>query len=722
MQTRILPAALLLTLLAALPASATDQLRIQDPQSWWRSGQGTIEQAVVTVRPVGVYVEYGLYLTLSARDLGFTHADTMEVILQFDLPQESIVRDSWLWIGDTIIRAEIMDKWTAESIYEEIVNRRRDPSILYKRSQTQYELRIFPLAGDESRKVKITMLVPARWSARAVSAPLPTGLVRTSKTAVPGLSVIAWPGGEWNNPRFPEVPAQSFSPSYDTTNGSHARADLSWSAMANPVRFAMDAPLRNGVYVNRHHDGDGGHYQLALLPSLALDLDSRRKTAILFDHSAGNSSVATAEVLSTVKSVLFSTMTHRDSFNLVFSQVPVRRASDAWLPADSATIDSVFASLGANPIASYSNLPALLADGIGFVGENGGQGHLLLVASSDQFGESSPANQLIDDLLGLMTTVVPIHVAEYQTQNFSYHWIGSRTYYGNEYFYTNVTRLTGGNYTPMRQGYPYSGSFLPFGTVIPSAFEAIGGFISSFDLHTKAQGGFCYSRINLGGAGTPVYIDRPILQVGRYYGDLPLTVEISGVYNSAVFNASIEAGDTTSGPVDSVVVESWAGNYVRSLEAQQQTNDVVNEIVRTSVGERVLSIYSAFLCLEPSRGGEVCYGCLDESGEVVEVQDSTAAADTASGLQAWPNPFNSATTIRFRLPADALGDGASLRIYDVLGREVRDFDLASVEPGSSSEVTWNGTDGNGATVNSGVYFVVFRSAAGVRTLKLMMLK
>jgi hypothetical protein len=66
--------------------------------------------------------------------------------------------------------------------------------------------------------------------------------------------------------------------------------------------------------------------------------------------------------------------------------------------------------------------------------------------------------------------------------------------------------------------------------------------------------------------------------------------------------------------------EAWAGNTIQSLESQAQTNDVINEIVFYSLDERVLSIYSAFLCLEPSRGGEVCYNCMDES-ELVGVED-----------------------------------------------------------------------------------------------------
>jgi len=90
------------------------------------------------------------------------------------LPENAIVDDSWLWIGKDIIKAKLMDKWTATGIYEGIVKRRKDPSILMKQSATQYELRVFPLVGNQTRKVKITYLMPITWSKINVAASLPT--------------------------------------------------------------------------------------------------------------------------------------------------------------------------------------------------------------------------------------------------------------------------------------------------------------------------------------------------------------------------------------------------------------------------------------------------------------------------------------------------------------------------------------------------------------------
>ncbi len=72
----------------------------------------------------------------------------------------------------------------------------------------------------------------------------------------------------------------------------------------------------------------------------------------------------------------------------------------------------------------------------------------------------------------------------------------------------------------------------------------------------------------------------------------------------------------------------------------------------------------------------------------------------------WPNPFNPATTIAYQLPEKA---AVRLNIYDVSGRLIKALVNESVEAGRH-EVEWDGTDTNGQTAGSGVYF--YRLEAG----------
>jgi hypothetical protein len=71
-----------------------------------------------------------------------------------------------------------------------------------------------------------------------------------------------------------------------------------------------------------------------------------------------------------------------------------------------------------------------------------------------------------------------------------------------------------------------------------------------------------------------------------------------------------------------------------------------------------------------------------------------------------PNPFNPQTVIPFEVPAPTR---VTVRVFDVRGRLVRTLQDGVVPAGSAS-VRWDGRDGRGQPVASGVYFV--RMTAG----------
>lgn len=68
--------------------------------------------------------------------------------------------------------------------------------------------------------------------------------------------------------------------------------------------------------------------------------------------------------------------------------------------------------------------------------------------------------------------------------------------------------------------------------------------------------------------------------------------------------------------------------------------------------------------------------------------------------QNYPNPFNPSTRITYEVTGHGF---VTLKIYDVLGREVTTLVGGYLDPGTYS-VTWNGTNGSGLPVGNGVYF------------------
>ncbi len=86
--------------------------------------------------------------------------------------------------------------------------------------------------------------------------------------------------------------------------------------------------------------------------------------------------------------------------------------------------------------------------------------------------------------------------------------------------------------------------------------------------------------------------------------------------------------------------------------------------------------------------------------------------------QNFPNPFNSETSIRFRVPN---AQRMRVQVHDIFGKEVKQLYDAHVSPGEHA-VRWDGTNENLYQVASGVYFVRFISSHSTRVLKVLLLK
>lgn len=87
-------------------------------------------------------------------------------------------------------------------------------------------------------------------------------------------------------------------------------------------------------------------------------------------------------------------------------------------------------------------------------------------------------------------------------------------------------------------------------------------------------------------------------------------------------------------------------------------------------------------------------------------------------LDAYPNPFNPETTIKYSLSQSG---ETTLVIYDLIGRPVTTL-VSEYQPASEYTVVWNGTDKNNQTVSSGVYFYKLTSGHFTSVKKVMLMK
>jgi flagellar hook assembly protein FlgD len=84
----------------------------------------------------------------------------------------------------------------------------------------------------------------------------------------------------------------------------------------------------------------------------------------------------------------------------------------------------------------------------------------------------------------------------------------------------------------------------------------------------------------------------------------------------------------------------------------------------------------------------------------------------------YPNPFNPSTKIEYYLP---VRDELTIKIYDLRGELVRVLvdELREAGPGF---VIWDGSDGRGQAVASGIYFHETRAQGQTRISKMALVK
>lgn len=686
----------------------SNSLRVQDPQQTWRYGTARIETASFDVRPRGLYAEVSLNMTYSAQGTSYIAAtDTLEIQHYFTLPDKALITDSWLWVENQIVYAKLIDRWTASAIYEGVVKRRQDPSILFKNQATGYEFRIFPMAGNKSRRVQLHFMMPIDWQADGATFDLPINLLRFGNRT-PTATVRIFNNAKWKNPRLPDLVGQVVTAATDTaTNQPISVTTLSASQISNSsnVRMSFDSPMKNGVFVSTYSHNGENYYQMAIQPDQFLNLNTPpRKLIFAIDYvSNQTNNITGADLVANLKQNLRSTLTPRDSFNLIFSRLLPTPLSNKWISA--ANLEATLAQITESQLGSFSSLPSTLAKAIEYTKNNGG-GLISLMSNDGSVSSLNAANALLADLRSTFTTLPAINVLDYNTTANTYFWLNGTYYYGNDYFYNILTSQTGGNFTNT----PSYSTIIP--TFIAQHFKGLTPYFENFDTYTSLTNGYCFARFNIGNS-SQAFFNKPILQVGKFSGQTPFKVEVTGSYLNVPFGKQVSIPDSLITPNDSTARQIWAGAQILTWEAQTtKDNATIKRIIETSQSNLVLSLYTAFLALEPNMGGDTCRAC--RNGTTTTATATKEPSNDSFRLSASPNPFKDRTTIKVTFPAFKVNQKADVAVYNLVGKAVQRFNLDVKTGDTSAEVIWEAQG-----VPSGVYLVRFTSGAVVKTLKIV---
>jgi hypothetical protein len=164
------------------------------------------------------------------------------------------------------------------------------------------------------------------------------------------------------------------------------------------------------------------------------------------------------------------------------------------------------------------------------------------------------------------------------------------------------------------------------------------------------------------------------------------------------------------GPQDSVFANFYAPNGPMLLMEQSRATGAFFGMDVTVKEQSRLTLSSYFF----KNGGAVLKKEAAEPtpGPVREIPTAVALN------QNYPNPFNPSTQIRYALPVQSY---VTLTVYNALGQEVARL-ADEVQEAGYHEVRWNGTNGSGMPVSTGMYFYRMKAGDFVDIKKMLLLK
>lgn len=204
----------------------------------------------------------------------------------------------------------------------------------------------------------------------------------------------------------------------------------------------------------------------------------------------------------------------------------------------------------------------------------------------------------------------------------------------------------------------------------------------------------------------------PIVLRGAVNGALGLEMNVRSLNTDVLRFVGTRTSDggslMTSNPATGKVVLATAGNYV--------DGDVIGYLEFN-----VVAPGTAEISLEDIMVNDETYASFS-----TKVATSTASVPSASGYalaQNSPNPFNlnavSSTTIGFELGNQ---ENVTLRVFDVLGNEVRTLVAGETFGRGAHKIEWDGRNNAGAIVSNGLYYYQLSTASFIETVKMQVIR
>ncbi|MDZ7261367.1 MAG: VIT domain-containing protein, partial [candidate division KSB1 bacterium] len=483
-----------------------------------------VDTASLTIRPQGAYIEMDLEVTVSYdfQSWFFKNYTELEFLWQFSLPDQAVVDDFWIWVGDSILRPTIMDKWTAELLFSEVSSPVRNPGLLTqafpdREGQVMHYLRLYPIVRNEKRKFKIHYLLPARPTNETLRVWLPTSQL-TSRLS-PGADSLKILFLDEHKPTF--IGAE---PGYETYQpelpGWEFKIGLDFDRF---VELVYPTPITGKYFFSTFEDSSETFYQLAVYPPEVEEVRTPRNFLILVDFNRFNTESLDGElVLLLLKETMQQALSNQDSVNILVSYEDIVYGADRLLAGTESNIDRLFENVLQRSFPSYSNFQVLIAAAAEFLESRYDSTEIILLTNTDEISLSPYSKEeLADEIIAMFAPGTKIHIVDLENKSYLVY-----NYYSSQYetqlqsFYARICYQSAGNLFFLR--------YHAIKNILAALFYERISHFEEVEVQTRFATGYAYGKHFLALHEGYYPMRFPIIQVGRYRGTLPLEVTVLG--------------------------------------------------------------------------------------------------------------------------------------------------------------------------------------------------
>lgn len=618
---------------------------------------------------------------------------TMEGVFVFPLPENAVITELALWINGQRVVAKVMSSDTAQQIYNQIVSRSIDPALLQDMGNNIFKLSVYPIAAVGNlmceRRIEVTYAELLPYDAAQVQYLFYMKTVNLSPKPVTRasltfdltaqnqiLSLVSPSHGGTPQLAIAKLTDYHYTATFGDEN-AYSQKDLKLVYTLALTDFSMN---RLTYVVNpdtmQFFDtlGDNPYFLLWVTPPDTAKAIAKN-VVLVADISSSMAGTRIIQLRASLNAMI-DKLNPGDYFNIVAFSTAIKPYAPDLVPADSAGKAAAHVFVNQLSEAGLTDIEDALKTALQS-SWNAAMVNAIVFLTDGQptWPVSSTPASIIDTVTKHNTTGVEIFT------------FGIGDQVGTD-FLTLLAKQNSGFATMILADDSISVIMQSFMNKI--SFPVLRdlsidcGGISAYDMYPNPL--------------PSLYAGSQLSVLGRYRtsGQYPITFRGRRGTDSLILKQTL-AFPSPAGN-HPFVPRMWASAKIDYLldeiSIYGELPELVNAVKYLGIRYAIITKYTAALVTEPTASRNML--------------DKTARLPTKVTLQAnLPNPFTYATQIRCGVPALAVPQQMTIKIFDARGKLVRTL-VNEATMGGNYVARWDATDDNGRRLSAGIYLAVLQ--------------